>query len=151
MFFAFDSILDWYKTKVMCDRVVSEDPFLIVYCYDEYKTQRMCDEAVDDCLVALKFISDWFVRSKIIKNVLLLCSQMITYPLFGNAIFSCNEMGILNTDLNHINLDDTSHKEDDPEIIIHIRLLAGHIKFEKHIALKEKKNLWRIKANNMAS
>ena len=31
-------------------------------------------------------------------------------------------MGILNTDLNHINLDDTSHNEDDREIIIHIRL-----------------------------
>ena len=135
-FFAFDSILDWYKTKVMCHRVVSEDPFLIVYCYDEYKTKRMCDEAVDDCLVALKFVPDWFVTSKIIKNVLLLCSQMMIYPLFGYAIFSCNEIGILNADLNHINLDDTSHNE----IIIHIRLLACHIKFEKHIALKEKKN-----------
>ena len=32
----------------MCDRVVSEDPLLIVYSPDKYKTQRMCDEAVDD-------------------------------------------------------------------------------------------------------
>ena len=95
---------------------------MIEYCCDEYKTQRICDEAVDHCLVALKFIPAWFVTSKIIKNVLLLSSQMIIYPLFGNAIFSCNEMGILNTDLNHINLDDTSHNEDDREIIIHIRL-----------------------------
>ena len=38
----------------MCDRVVSEDPFWIVYCPDKYKTQRTCDEAVDDSLAALK-------------------------------------------------------------------------------------------------
>ena len=40
----------------------------------------------------------------------------------GNAVFSCNEMGILSTDLNNINLDNTDY--DDPETIIHIRLLA---------------------------
>ena len=28
----------------------------------------MCDEAVDDCQSALKFISDWFVTSKMIKK-----------------------------------------------------------------------------------
>ena len=28
----------------------------------------MCDEAVDDCLAALKFIPDWFVTSKMIRN-----------------------------------------------------------------------------------
>ena len=33
----------------MCDRVASEDPFMLVYCPDKYKSQRMCDEAVDDC------------------------------------------------------------------------------------------------------
>ena len=31
----------------------------------------MCFEAVDDCLAALKFIPDWFVTSKMIKNFLL--------------------------------------------------------------------------------
>ena len=30
----------------MCDRVVSEDPFLIAYSPDNYKAQRMCDETV---------------------------------------------------------------------------------------------------------
>ena len=38
-------------------------------------------------------------------------------------------MGILNIDLNNINLDDTNYDEDDPETIIHIRLLAWQIKF----------------------
>ena len=50
MFFVFDSIPDEYNTQEMCDRVVSEDPSLIVYCPDKYITQRVCDEAIDDSL-----------------------------------------------------------------------------------------------------
>ena len=64
MFFVFDSIPNQYETQEICDRVVSEDPFLVVYCSDKYKTQRMCDEAVDNSLTALKLIPDWFVTSK---------------------------------------------------------------------------------------
>ena len=30
--FVFDYIHDQHKTQEMCDRVVSEDPFFIVYC-----------------------------------------------------------------------------------------------------------------------
>ena len=46
-------------------------------------------------------------------------------------------MGILNIDLNNINLDDTSYDEHNPDTIIRIRLLAWHIKSEKHKALKK--------------
>ena len=53
----------------------------------------------------------------------------------GNIIFACNGMGILNIDLNNINLDDTNYDEDDPDTIILVRLLAWHIKFEKRKAL----------------
>ena len=53
----------------MCDRVVSEYPFLIVDCPDEYKTQRMCDKAVDDSLASLKLIRDGFVTSKMITKI----------------------------------------------------------------------------------
>ena len=42
----------------------------------------------------------------------------------SNAVFNCNGMGILNIDLNNINLDDTNYDEDDPDINILIRLLA---------------------------
>ena len=65
----------------MCDRVVSEDPFLIVYCPNKYITPKICDEAVDDSLAALKLITDWFVRTKMIKNFLLLCMQMKIYSI----------------------------------------------------------------------
>ena len=44
-------------------------------------------------------------------------------------MFSFNEMSILSIDLQKINLDDTNYDEDDPEIIIHIRLFTLHVKF----------------------
>ena len=67
-----------YNQEV-CDRVVSEDLFLIVYYPDKYKSQIMYDEAVDDSLAALKLIPDWFVASKMIKKHLLLSTQTIKY------------------------------------------------------------------------
>ena len=39
----------------MCDRIISDDPFLIRYVPNQHKTQQMCDKDVDDCLAALKF------------------------------------------------------------------------------------------------
>ena len=38
-------------------------------------------------------------------------------------------MGILNIDLNNIDLDDTNYQDHDPDAIILIRLSAWHIKF----------------------
>ena len=55
MFLLFDSIPDQYETQEICDRVASEDPFLIEYCSDKNKTRN---EAVDDSLAALKLIPD---------------------------------------------------------------------------------------------
>ena len=47
----------------------------------------------------------------------------------SNAVLICKEMGVLNTDLNNINLDN-SFDEDDRNTIIIIRLLTWHIKLE---------------------
>ena len=52
----------------MCDKVISENSFIIVYFPDKYITQKMCDEAVDDSLATLKLIPDWFVTSKMIEK-----------------------------------------------------------------------------------
>ena len=57
----------------------------------------------------------------------------------SNVIFNCNGMGILNIDLNNINLDDPNYDEDDPDTIILIRILTWHIKFEK---CKEHKTIY---------
>ena len=53
----------------MCDKVFSEDHFLMVYCSDKYTTQKMCDKAVHDSLGTLKFIPNWFVTSKMSKKL----------------------------------------------------------------------------------
>ena len=96
----------------------------------------MCHETADDCLAALKFPPDWSVTSKMIKKFLsvLYADDNIIY--FNqdsvDVIFSCNKMGILN----NINRDDTNYNEVGPDIIIiHVRLLVFHIKFEKRKAL----------------
>ena len=140
-FFVFDSIPDWYSTKEMIDRVISGDPFLIVYCHDNYITQITSDKAVDDSLEALKLILDWFVTSKMIKKLFadLYADENILYfnKDSGNVVFSCNEMGILNIDLNNINLDN-NFDEDDVDTIILIRFLAWHIKFKKRKALQKR-------------
>ena len=52
-----------------------------------------------------------------------------------NVVINCNETGMLNIDLNNVNLDN-NFDEDDPDTIILIRPLAWHIKFEKHKELK---------------
>ena len=46
----------------------------------------------------------------------------------GDVVFSFNRMGILNIDLDNINLD-KNFDEDDPDTIILIRILVWHIKF----------------------
>ena len=57
-------------------------------------------------------------------------------------------MGILNMDINNVNLD-SNFDEDDPDTIILIRILAWHIKLKKRKALKKSK--WIIDANSVAS
>ena len=53
----------------MCDKAVSNYPFMLKSSLDRYKTQEMCDQAVDDFLSALKFVPDWFVAGKMIKKL----------------------------------------------------------------------------------
>ena len=112
----------------MCYRVVSEDPFLIVYCPDKFKTQRICRESVDDSLAALKLIPDWLVASKMIKKLFTALYADENILCFNedseNIVFSCNEIGILNVDLNIINLENNFDEDDPKTIIILIRLLA---------------------------
>ena len=115
----------------MCDRVVSVEPFLIVYCPDKYITQKMCDDVVDDSIATLKLIPEiLFIALYADENIL--CFNEFS----GDVVFNCNGMGILNIDLNNINLDN-SFDENDPDTIIIIRLLTWHIKFEKRKELKK--------------
>ena len=55
---------------------------------------------------------------------------------FDKVIFIANQRYILTVDLDKINLDNNNNfDEDDPDTIIHVRLLACHSKFKKRTAL----------------
>ena len=101
----------------------------------------MCDDAVDDPVAALRFVFDRFVISRMIKELYTALYEDENMLYFNedsaNVVFSYNEMGIHNIDLNNINLDN-NFDEDDPDTIILIRLLAWHIKFEKRKELKKR-------------
>ena len=103
----------------------------------------MCNVAVDDFLATLQLIPDCFVTRKIIKKhfTVLYADKNIFYfnEDSGDVIFKCNETGILNIDINNINLDNNFH-DDDPDTIVLIRLLAWHVRFEKGKALKKELN-----------
>ena len=101
----------------------------------------MWDEAVDDCLVALKFIPDWFVTSKMLEkfdNALHANDDILSYNKnFDKVIFIANQRHTLAVVLDKINLDN-DFDEDDPNTVIHVRHLAWHNKFEKCKALKKR-------------
>ena len=89
MFFVFDSIPDWHKNQGMCDRVIYEDSFMLIYCSGRYKTQKMCGETVNDCLEALKLIRDWFLASNMPKNFhdALFANDSILIKILVKSIF----------------------------------------------------------------
>ena len=124
----------------ICLKIISDDPFSLRYVPDQYKTQQLCDEAVDDFLPTLNSVPDWLVTSKMVKKLFtpLYADENLLYfnEDFGNVAFHYNEIGILNIDLNCINLDNNNFYEDYCGTIIHVRLLALHTKFEKRKALK---------------
>ena len=74
------------KLKKMCDKAFPEDSFILKYCLDRYKTQEMSDKAVDNFSSTLKFVPDWFVTSKTMKNLILLHLQMTIYSLLMNIL-----------------------------------------------------------------
>ena len=89
----------------------------------------MCDEAVDDCLAPLKLIPDWFVTSKTLEkfhDALLANDDILFFDSdFSKVTFFTNEKGILRADLGKINLnDDNNFENDEPETMIHVKLLT---------------------------
>ena len=98
----------------------------------------MCDEAVGNSLAALKLVPNWFVISKMIKELFtaLQADENMLYfnEVSDNVVFSCNEMGILNINLNNFNLDN-NFDEDDPDTIFLSDFSLGilYLKKTKHV------------------
>ena len=125
----------------MCYEAVSNDPFMLKHCLDRYQTQKVFDKTVDEFVPVLKFVPDWFVTSNIIKKLhdALFANQ---YTIFINedsinVTFRADEMDIVSVDLDKINIDDVNFDEDDPETIIHVRVMAWHNRFKQRKAFKK--------------
>ena len=155
---ALKPVPDWYKTQEMCIKAVDNNPSTVKYVLDQFKTPEMCIRLIfavnlDSRNSQEKTQTDWSDTSKMIQKLFtaLYADENILYfdEGFGNVVCNCNEMGVLNIDLNNINLDN-NFDEDDPDTIIHVRLLAWRIKFEKCKALK-KIIKWRTNACGLTS
>ena len=87
----------------------------------------------------MKFVPDWFVKSKIPKklHVALFANDDTLFLMKILLTFYANRMGILCVDVDKINLDNADFYEEDPETNIHIRHLAWRNKFEKCKVYKE--------------
>ena len=57
--------------------------------HDKYKTQEMYDKAVDSCLLALKFVPDWFVKNEMIEKLdsAVTTQKVSKYKLFSGPYF----------------------------------------------------------------
>ena len=88
----------------------------------------MCDKVVAAFVPLLKFVHDWFFTKKMIGKlddpVFLNDDILFSNEGSGNATFFSDAMGILSADLNNIKLNDSNFDEEDPESIIHVRLMA---------------------------
>ena len=88
----------------------------------------MSDTTIYDFLPALKLFLIWLATSKMIKKIHKALFPGDDIDFFnehpGNVTFSKDEMGIFSVVLDNVNLDDVNFDEDDPETIIHVRLMA---------------------------
>ena len=87
----------------------------------------MCKEAVNSCLSLLKFVPDWLVTNKVLKDL-------------DNVVFFNDDIVFVNADSDvtffsdDMDLDDDNFDDDDPETIIHTRLMAGCNRYKQRKA-----------------
>ena len=134
----------------MCDKVVSEEPFMLRYCLNSYKTQEMCTKAVNACLLALKFFPDWFVTNKMLEkrdNVVFFNGDIDLDDIDSDIVtFFSDGMSLATIDLDNINLDDDNLMKKILLMLFLLNLLRGVIDLSdvKHV----KNDRQRIKASN---
>ena len=75
--FVCDSVLDWYMTQDMCDKIVSKESFQLKDCLDKFKTQEKCDKAIDSYLPPFKLISDFLLLIRWLKNLIMVYFLMM--------------------------------------------------------------------------
>ena len=103
----------------------------------------MCNKAVESYLLALKFVPDWFIASKMIEKLdnAVFFNDGITFGDIDSDIVTYfnNKIGLNSINLNHFNLDDDNFDDCDPKTINHIKLIAGYSRYMQHKACKKMK------------
>ena len=89
--------------------------------------KKICDKTVESHLVALNFVLDWFVTSKIIENLgnpVFFNDHIFLGKLASDIVtFFSNDIGVSSINLNNINHDDDNFDDCHPEAINHVSLL----------------------------
>ena len=122
----------------MCNKVVSEDPFILQYCHDKYKTREVCDKTVDSCLLASKFVSDWSITSRTIKKLDsdISFNDSITFGDFDFVTFFTRDICHNSITLDNIDLEDNHFGYCDSQTINYVKLMAWYNKYKQGKAFK---------------
>ena len=87
------------------------------------------------CIKGLKFVPDWFVTKKMLEyldNAVFFNDDIVFVNADSNNVtFFSDDMGLVKVDVNNVSLDDVYFDDDDPETIIHVRLLAWCNRYSK--------------------
>ena len=120
----------------MCDKIPSKELFMLKNYHDRYKTQEIYDKAVDSYLPTLKFVSDWFVTSKMVQkldNAVFSNDNLVIGDIDSDIItFFSNYINLNSINLSNINLDDNNFDGYDLVTINQIRLMAWCDKYKQH-------------------
>ena len=98
---------------------------MLKYCHDKYKTKEMWDKFVDSCLLALKFVPDWFVTSNRIEKFdsVVFSNDYIVFSDL-NSDFVTFFIGFNSITLDNVNLYDNDFNYCDPKTNNHVRLMS---------------------------
>ena len=141
-----------YMSQQMSNKAVDICPFVFdsvpvqsslqKNCFDKYKTREMCDKAADSNLVILKFVSEWFLISKMIKklgNAVSSNDDIVFGGIDSDIVtFFSNDVGFYSINLNNVNPDDVNFDDYDPKTINHVRLMAWYNRYKQHKAFKKR-------------
>ena len=100
--------------------------FILKHYHDRYDTQEMSDKVVDFCLLALKFVPDWFAISEMIEKFdsTIFANDYIVFDDLDSdfVTFFSSDIGLNRIAVDNINLDDYYLDHLDPETINHVNL-----------------------------
>ena len=119
----------------MFDKAVSNNSLMMKYYLDRNKTQKIY--AIKLLMVFYQHEILFLIGLLQVRTLEKLYNDLFAEGdvLFfdddsGNVTFFGVEISILSVDLNNINLDDVNFDKDDPETIIHVRLMTWGNKFK---------------------